>query len=177
MATHHEEKIREDAAKLVKIKVYFPSVALLEWRESVATTPGEPTEAVAKLKAFTKALEKELGVKASHTGFGIAAQGAQGNAPQGAQGITPVIVVKTMNNRYKLAGDFCVRLYYATPGASGTGASSATSVHFPADPTRVAGGDPKVFLATYTKISSAYSVSKDYVKSLRERITVLRDEF
>ncbi len=164
LATQYEEKILGNEAKLVKIKVYFPSESLLSWRESIAETPGEPTNSVNSLKSFVKALEKELKVKAVATGWN--------EVPQDIPSTKVSLVTKTMNNRYKLAGDFCVRLYYAVP--EGT---VGDPVHFPADPGIVSQWNAKEFVSTYTKILDAYSVSKDYVKRLRERTTVLRDEF
>lgn len=169
MATHHEEKILGDKAKLVKIKVYFPSKQLLTWRESIAETHGEPTRAFQRLTDFVKALEKELGVKAVATGWNLPQEEIR-EIREIRETPEVSLVTKTMNNRYKLAGDFCVRLYYAEPG-------DTTMIHFPADPLVVLQQDPKVFIATYTKIFSAYSVAKDYVNRLRKRTTVLRDEF
>lgn len=154
-----------DKAKLVKIKVYFPSERLLSWRESITETPGEPTKAFQYLTAFVKALEKELGVKAVATGWNLPQNEVHKEPHKGVS-----LVTKTMNNRYKLAGDFCVRLYYAEPG-------DPTMIHFPADPLVVSQENPKAFIATYTEIFNAYSVAKDYVNRLRERTTVLRDEF
>lgn len=76
----------------------------------------------------------------------------------------PLAEVVEINNRYELAGPYCVRLYYGD------------DIKFPADPYRVI-GDPKDFLRVYTKIFSAHSVTKDYINRIRNRVTILTDEF
>lgn len=149
LATQHEDKIKNSGKSLSRVKVYKPSPDLCKRIEAVETddNKGECAKAV-------EAIDKLI--------FDLKLVG-------GLQ-----VDVKEINNRYKLAGNYCVKVEYHFP-------EEEIKIKFPVDPDLLKAhaadddGDEH-FVFHYHTVLDAYNSSKAYVEKLRARVTVLRDD-
>jgi hypothetical protein len=85
--------------------------------------------------------------------------------------------VKEINDRYKLAGNFCVKVEYHF--------DDGVKIKFPVDPDLlykhfedVPGSDSSDnhFAFKYVTVLDAYTNTKVYIEKLRSRVTILRDD-
>lgn len=146
LATQHEDKIKYSGAILHRVKIYIPSPDLCQRISAVEIGPtvGECTTAIARLNEIVKDFESRGG---------------------------PILVVKTVNNRYKLGGVYCVRTEFHFPDDN-------LKLKFPVDPDTITscGGSAKNMLDEYMEVLSAYEASKKYVEKLKARVIILRDD-